>query len=176
MTPYVNSEAPLSSRPMFQNGRAGSTEGLSFSRKYAAPEVVHALEAGSRSMTVDSAVDVWALGVIAFELLTGERAFPAFNMSAAECERAAQEGIAGRAQLPWEGDTPEVALRLKKLRGLSRSVLQCLHRSPAERPTAAALLSAWDHMFDSMHSRGSEASAASHLQALPMQHVPRKHR
>ena len=137
---------------------AGSTATLSFSLKYAAPEVVHALEAGSRSIEVHPAVDIWSIGVIAFELLTGERAFSILNMDAIESEQAAQEAIAGRVPLPWEGTSEETQQRLEKLRGMRRTVLRCLERDPAERPTAAALLSAWDHTFDNMHTRGTDWS------------------
>eukprot|EP00892_Ulva_mutabilis_P005913 jgi/Ulvmu1/3694/UM017_0111.1 len=139
----------------------GSTAGLSFSLKYAAPEVVHALEVGSRSIHVDAAVDIWAIGVIAFELLTGDHAFPTHNMSAAEAEHAAREAIAGRAALPWEGDSQETRERLDALRGMRRTVLRCLERDPAKRPSAAALVSSWDHTFDNMHTRGTDWSAGS---------------
>ena len=139
---------------------AGSTASLSYSLKYAAPEVVHALEEGSRTILVDSAVDIWAVGVIAFELLTGERAFPIHDMSAAS-ESAVHEAIAGRALLPWEGDSESAQQRLAKLRGLRRTVMRCLDRDPSGRPTAAALVSSWDHTFDNMQTRGTTGSAAS---------------
>ena len=140
---------------------AGSTASLSYSLKYAAPEVVHTLEAGSRTIHVDAAVDIWAVGVIAFELLTGERAFPTHDMSAAESESAAQEAIAGRALLPWEGSSEATQQRLETLRGLKRTVTRCLDRNPANRPTAAGLVSSWDHTFDNMQTRGTDWSAAS---------------
>lgn len=49
---------------------------LAFSLTYAAPEAVAAAAAGHRKVAVDSAVDMWALGVVAYELLTARRAFP----------------------------------------------------------------------------------------------------
>ena len=110
---------------------------------------------------MSGAADIWAVGVIAFELLTGERAFPTHDMSAAESESIAQEAIAGRALLPWEGPTEAVQQRLGKLRGLKRTVMRCLDRRPANRPTAAALASSWDHTFDHMQTRGTTWSAAS---------------
>ena len=133
---------------------AGSSASLSYSLKYAAPEVVHELEAGSRTIHVDSAVDIWAVGVIAFELLTGERAF-----SSVEANSAAQDAIAGRILLPWEGPSEATQQRLEKLRGLRRTVMRCLERDPARRPTAAALTSSWDHTFDNMQTMGTDWSA-----------------
>lgn len=43
---------------------------------FAAPEVVRALEAGKNQMKVEPSQDVWALGMVAYELLTRSRAFP----------------------------------------------------------------------------------------------------
>lgn len=45
---------------------------------YAAPETVAAFQAGSRTVVANAAVDAWALGVIAFELLVKKPAFGAF--------------------------------------------------------------------------------------------------
>ena len=108
---------------------------------------------------MDAAVDIWAVGVIAFELLTGERAFPTHSMSAVEAASAAQEAIAGRALLPWEGSSEATQERLERLRGLRRTVMRCLERDPARRPTAAALVSSWDHTFDNMQTMGTDWSS-----------------
>lgn len=133
---------------------------LSFSLKYAAPEVVHALEAGEKAIRVEPAVDVWAIGVIAFELLTGERAFPS-HTGARDGDQAVQDAIAGRALLPWEGASAAARERLDKLRGLRRTVLRCLDRDASKRPSAASLLNSWDHAFDNMQTRGTDCTAES---------------
>lgn len=46
-------------------------------RRYAAPETIAAVEAGEASVRANEAVDCWALGVMAFELLTRRPAFEA---------------------------------------------------------------------------------------------------
>eukprot|EP00892_Ulva_mutabilis_P012598 jgi/Ulvmu1/9710/UM055_0048.1 len=125
---------------------------VSFSLVYAAPETVHAVEAGERTILAHGAVDIWAVGVIAFELLTGERTFP---YAAARNDILA--AIAGRSPLPWEDGAPRAAALRARMRGLKRTVLQCLRRDPAARPTAAELLASWDHLFDSIQTRSGEA-------------------
>ena len=52
---------------------------LSFTLGYAAPEVAIALAEGSEVVAAECAMDAWAIGVIAFELLTGKSAFKMFR-------------------------------------------------------------------------------------------------
>ena len=59
--------------------RAGEDARIGFTPSYAAPEVVAAHAAGDESVTADPAVDAWALGVIAFELLSRMPAFDALS-------------------------------------------------------------------------------------------------
>lgn len=135
------------------HGCAGSIAPLSYSLRYAPPEVIRALEGGQRTIQADPAVDIWAIGVIAFELLTGERALHPSGLEPAAAETAALDAISGRSQLPWE--QAEAGPQLEKLRGLKRTVLRCLERDPARRPSAQALLKSWDHTFDNMQSQGT---------------------
>jgi serine/threonine protein kinase len=55
--------------------RVGETVDMSFSLRYAAPEVVEAVHRGERKIQPEVSQDVWSLGVTAFELLTGVPAF-----------------------------------------------------------------------------------------------------
>jgi serine/threonine protein kinase len=55
--------------------RIGAPAPLSFTLAYAAPEVLHAVEMGMKTIESTPALDAWSLGVMAFELLTGSPAF-----------------------------------------------------------------------------------------------------
>lgn len=76
---------------------AGMRTGLSFALNYASPEIILAQEAGSRTLAVDPAADIWALGVTAYELLSGGRTF-APGTPTTEIRNM----ISGRLPLPWE--------------------------------------------------------------------------
>jgi serine/threonine protein kinase len=114
---------------------------LSFSPRYAAPEVLRAFENKEVTVLVDTSMDMWSLGVMAFELLTDAPAFP---------RDIKQEDIidqlVGRKPLPWEQIGAKG--KLDKLRMLRRSLVKCLSRNPSERPTAKALLMSWNRLFD----------------------------
>ncbi|NJR42310.1 MAG: protein kinase [Akkermansiaceae bacterium] len=52
---------------------------------YAAPETACAVQAAQKSVVADAAVDAWALGVMAFELLVERSAFGMFASKAQVC-------------------------------------------------------------------------------------------
>ena len=119
-------------------GRAGTRAPLSFSLNYAAPEVLLAAEAGDApAPAAAAAADIWSLGVVAFELLLLRRTF-----SPGTPEKEIRDRIAGRLPLPWEEVEPT------GLRTLQPSVLQCLSRAPAARPTAESIVTAWRNLLD----------------------------
>jgi serine/threonine protein kinase len=130
---------------------AGETCPLSFSIRYAAPEVAAAFERGENTIVADPAADMWALGVIAYELITNS---PVFGVS--ENRESALHKIIGRGSLPWEHPDPEVN-KLSKLRRLRGTILACLSRDASQRPASHELLNAWERFFDATEVSGNMA-------------------
>ena len=65
--------------------------------------------------------------------------------------------------LPWE-DPRNADRDTTALRGYKRSVLACLSRDAASRPSAQELLAAWGRMFDpatELHAAGGVGGAAA---------------
>jgi serine/threonine protein kinase len=134
--------------------RAGEHAGLTYSPGYAAPEIIAHAEAGQSRIVVTPAADMWALGVIAYELLTETRVSPPGS------DRAEMNAmLMGRKPLPWE-ETDDAALaRLRRLRRLKGTILQCLDRNPLGRPTAEGIVTAWNQMFDGLTTQAAVPSA-----------------
>ena len=129
---------------------AGASVPITFSPAYAPPEVALALESKNGVITAHGAADIWALGIMAFELLTNEPVFPPF-VSTRETIWAQ---LCGREVLPWEDGAGQQADKLSQLRGLKQAILQCLKRQPTERPTAEQVLTQWRTLFDSRTATG----------------------
>ena len=113
---------------------------------YRPPELLAAADTAARAASAAAAAhpaaDIWAFGVISFELLTNS---PAFSHGSTRKQIADQ--ISGRAGgLPWEAGGPGEPEdpRLALLRGMRPLVLQCLSRNPTERPAAAEVAASVD--------------------------------
>ncbi len=115
-------------------GRAQETEltqlaGRALTPDYAAPEQI-------LGQPIGTAADVYALGVVLFELLTGRRPYQLKRDS-----RAALEEAIAQAQVQRPSSVVTDAKLRKRLRGdLDTIVLKALKRSPAERYRSAEAL------------------------------------
>jgi serine/threonine protein kinase len=49
---------------------------ISYTLRYAAPEVIKAKRSGEREMVLEESLDAWSLCVMAFEMCTGAPTFP----------------------------------------------------------------------------------------------------
>eukprot|EP00892_Ulva_mutabilis_P002848 jgi/Ulvmu1/12564/UM091_0005.1 len=117
-------------------GRAapiGQDAPLAGSLEYMAPEIMHATAAHATSAAADPAMDAWAIGVVAFELLTGKKALTPAK-SGADAVRAQ---LRGETLLPWEGDNLRSDVR-RKLGIFREPVLGLLRRNPHERASMQA--------------------------------------
>jgi hypothetical protein len=124
---------------------ATRTEHRAYTPDYAAPEQI-------RGEAVSTATDLYALGVIAFELLTGRRPFQrSGTLGMAAIGDTANPDAPSRVLARDSGD----ARRAAALRGdLDTIVLTCLQADPARRYSSAAAL---------------ERDLARHLDGLPIE-------
>lgn len=131
---------------------------------YAAPEAVNALRRGESTIHATEALDLWAVGVMAFELLTDTAVFPPFTPKEHVLRVAAGAAAGGGPDAPlypWEGDSEAAAAARSHLKRLEPSIMRCLAREPAERPTAAEVLREWDAWLSQNHELAHLPSAGS---------------
>jgi serine/threonine protein kinase len=80
-------------------------------------------------MHASEACDVWSVGVVAYELLTGERV-----LGTAMTKAEMLDALSGRTALPWEGAHAEAALKK-----LLRFDARCFNACRATRVDVQAL-------------------------------------
>jgi serine/threonine-protein kinase len=102
---------------------------------YASPEQV-------RGGPVTTATDVHALGLILYELLTGQRPYRLTSSSASEIERVICEETPELPSRAVRGMTGEPPVPAQRLRGeLDAIVMRAIQKAPADRYQTAAALS-----------------------------------
>ena len=102
--------------------------------EYASPEQI-------RGEVITTATDIYGLGVLLYELLTGTRPFVIANLSPAEIERL----ICGTQPRPPSTlglQAPDGSTTTRKQTDLDRIVLKALHKFPDRRYLSAAEMSA----------------------------------
>jgi serine/threonine-protein kinase len=104
------------------------------SPRYMSPEQIRA------SADVTPSTDVWSLGVLLFEMLTGRQPFEGVNTGAVLASIVADPGTRLRELLP--SAPPE----------LDRLIADCLEKNPADRPESTAAVRA---RLDAITSGGS---------------------
>ena len=128
------------------NARLTRTGELKGKLAYLAPEQI------TRSQAVDARSDIWALGALAYEILTGSCLFAASDEATTLWNVIAMD-------VPFVADLrPDVGHEL------SQVIADCLQRDPTKRPKNAELIS---HVFRA-HAGATPGTA---LQALMQKHA-----
>ena len=117
---------------------AGEEASKQCSLAYAAPEVLRSY-AARKPIAADPAVDIWALGVVAYEALTDSVVFP----PSARASRDACAAAHSSAPYPWESGRRDKQLSQCNL---CEVVVACLARDPSARPSARELLAHIDRL------------------------------
>ena len=115
--------------------RAGEVVTPEYTLRFAPPELAIALSKGEKVTAAHQSADVWAVGVMAYEIITGETFFPPGASS--EDMKAM---LTGQQPFPHEV-SPEV---MKKLGRLRKVVQVMLCRSPSDRPSISSILEKLD--------------------------------
>jgi serine/threonine protein kinase len=122
---------------------AGKIARLTFSLAYSSPETLQLVDSKKCTAISCEAADMWAVGVISYELLTKGKAFPESEWSRDDIRSAAL----GMRAYPWESEVGTFR-DIPQLRVLTESVCACLARNPENRPSASQLVKDLNGLFD----------------------------
>ncbi len=107
-----------------------------FTLRFCPPELADA-HANHERIVAHRSADVWAVGVIAFEMITGELLFPLGSSS-----NDIKAILSGSRPFPHE-ENPAVWAKMGRLRKVVQAMLS---RDPAQRPTIPDISKKLDHM------------------------------
>lgn len=112
---------------------AGQPADVSYALRYSSPEIPAADLAGDATIAADPSFDMFALGILAFEVMTGKR----FYGSASDPEVLTM--LMGHALLPSEGDSSVLGQVVD--RNAQRLLRHLIRRNPAARWDAGRVAS-----------------------------------
>ena len=135
----------------------GQVKSIAFSLQFAPPETAQRIMEKKRSAVVSGTCDVWALGIMAWTLLTGKSPYAKGS--------DIMPKLLGTQNFPWE-DPLDVQTRFR-LGILAPTVRSMLLRDPEQRVTIDALLASWQALF---HDTSSEEPA--HVNSVKHESIP----
>jgi serine/threonine protein kinase len=122
--------------------RIGEVAKIVYTREYCSPEVARAVVDGAVSMVAEPTSDLWGVGVIMYELVTGQRYFPV-EWTVVDGGRRVWSALCGFEPLPHE------MTDVTQMRGAEKGVMKLVHRllqrDPRLRPSPLHLLN--DHSY-----------------------------
>lgn len=145
---------------------------LNITLTYAAPELVAADANGEKVVHSSPAADMWALGVLAYEMFAGE---PLFQSRCSEEEVVAM--LLGYKPLPWEANPAMISQHVHS-HAAGRLVRHLLRRNPEERwhiqeVMDCSMFKTGDELIEQLQvSAAQQASSAQRPRQYSLQEVP----
>ncbi|WIA24022.1 hypothetical protein OEZ85_013642 [Tetradesmus obliquus] len=159
--------------------RIGQKTKVVYTREYVSPEVAQAVVGGAVSIVAEPSWDLWGIGIIMWELATGQRYFPpewsmdgGRRMWSALCgfeplpheliDISTMRGVdRGVMKLPLPHELIDISTMRGVDRGVMKLVRRLLQRDPALRPTPRQLLS--ERLFQARGVTTTQVSQGSNI-------------
>lgn len=131
---------------------AGRSAPLHVNRPYTPPEATLAQDRGRSDIVVEASADMWALGVIAHEVITGTPvvAPPSARDEVPSRNRENHDPLGLDAACDAATGAAAAVDSHQLLGPLAATVYSCLSSEPSARPTASDVLQAWQNMLAHM--------------------------